>query len=459
MGAVGLLGPDEPRYASIGREMAASGDFVTPRLWGEPWFEKPALLYWVVAAGYRAGLGTDVAPRLPIAVLSCLFLCAYYLLLRRLLDDRAALFATAILATSAAWLAFSHVAVTDLPLAVCFSAAVLTALQPGRRPLLAAGVLLGLAMLAKGLVPVVLSAPLLWFLRRRWRGLLVFYSAALLTAAPWYAAVTMRNGASFWNEFLWKHHFDRFATEALQHQQPFWFYVPVMAGALFPWTPLLALIRWKGLPHAGVNRVLLAMAAFGFLFFSASTNKLPGYLLPLLPLVCAVMGDAAASARRASAALASSAVLLIAIPLIADILPPALDAGLSRAPVDLRHLLPALPLAALAFAAWRLPRAAAIAAVAGAVALGAAYLKTKTYPVLDERVSARGLWRAAEGKNACVGEIHRAWRYGLNFYSVTPLPDCDERPGATPAAARIVQTPGEPPRLETTSSPSASLLP
>ena len=49
----GLLGPDEPRYAAIGREMAISGDWVTPRLWGQPWFEKPALLYWMTAIGFR----------------------------------------------------------------------------------------------------------------------------------------------------------------------------------------------------------------------------------------------------------------------------------------------------------------------------------------------------------------------------------------------------------------------
>ena len=53
----GLLGPDEPRYASIGREMARSGDWITPRLWGEPWFEKPVLLYWMTGAAFKAGLG------------------------------------------------------------------------------------------------------------------------------------------------------------------------------------------------------------------------------------------------------------------------------------------------------------------------------------------------------------------------------------------------------------------
>src|ERR1035438_2283376 len=67
---MGLGSADEPRYAAIGRAMAQSGDWVTPRLWGQPWFEKPALLYWMTAAGFRTGLGPDLAPRLPVAILS-----------------------------------------------------------------------------------------------------------------------------------------------------------------------------------------------------------------------------------------------------------------------------------------------------------------------------------------------------------------------------------------------------
>src|SRR5438046_4773933 len=81
--ATGMLGPDEPRYAAVGREMARSGDWVTPRLWGEAWFEKPALLYWMTGAGFRLGLGDELAPRLPVALLSLLFLAFFPLFLRR----------------------------------------------------------------------------------------------------------------------------------------------------------------------------------------------------------------------------------------------------------------------------------------------------------------------------------------------------------------------------------------
>ncbi|HMD50384.1 MAG TPA: glycosyltransferase family 39 protein, partial [Bryobacteraceae bacterium] len=122
----GLIGPDEARYAAIGRAMAATGDWITPRLWGQPWFEKPALLYWMTAAGFKLGLGPELAPRLPVALASVAFLTYFFVVLRREFGDRAAWYASAILATSAGWLVYSHVAITDLPMSAAFAAAMLT---------------------------------------------------------------------------------------------------------------------------------------------------------------------------------------------------------------------------------------------------------------------------------------------------------------------------------------------
>src|SRR6266545_2995994 len=127
--ATGLIGPDEPRYASVGREMARSGDWVTPRLWGEPWFEKPALLYWMTGAAFRLGLNADLAPRLPVAIASVAFLIFFFFTLRREFGWQPAAYATAILATSAGWVAYSQNGVTDIPLAATFSAAVLLSLR------------------------------------------------------------------------------------------------------------------------------------------------------------------------------------------------------------------------------------------------------------------------------------------------------------------------------------------
>ncbi len=289
MTAVGLHGPDEPRYASIGRAMASSGDWITPRLWGEPWFEKPALLYWLIAAGFRLGLGEEAAPRFLLALLSVAFLYAFFRLLREELTEEAAAYSAAILAASAAWLAYSRTAVTDIPLSVSFALAMLLTMEWHRsgnpRRLAWAGAAMGFAILAKGLVPIVLAAPLLWFGRKRILDLWRFAIAALAVAAPWYALCTAANGAVFLEDFILKHHLSRFATSELQHVQPFWFYLPVLLGAVFPWTPLVVLLRK---PRGHATRFLWAWLLFGFVFFSAAQNKLPGYLLPLLPSLAAL---------------------------------------------------------------------------------------------------------------------------------------------------------------------------
>jgi 4-amino-4-deoxy-L-arabinose transferase-like glycosyltransferase len=453
LSGMGLVGPDEPRYASIAHEMASSGDWITPRLWGSPWFEKPALLYWMIGLAFRCGLGEDVAPRVPVALASLAFLIFYFRVLRREFGAAAAGYASIILATCAGWLAYSQIGATDLPMSAAFAAAMLLSLgwieRGERRGLIATGVLLGVAVLAKGLVPLLLAVPMVWMGRRRWRDLIWPALAGLLVAAPWYAAVTWRHGWLFLNDFFGRHHFQRFAADALMHQQRFWFYLPVLLAGLFPWTPLVVSLFYRRLFDDRRARFLAAWVLFGFVFFSASTNKLPGYLLPLLPAVAALAGLALARRENARWYLAAVAALLGVLPLAAQVLPAALAVGLSRAG-GLR-VSPWAPVGALGFAAlcWWLEnrgrRDMALAVIGCALTAGVVMLKTATYPDIDRAVSARPLWRAIEARRAqvCVERMHRSWRYGLNYYSVTPLPDCD----VSPQPLRVAQEPGQPPRL------------
>lgn len=451
---VGLLGPDEPRYASIGREMARSGDWITPRLWGEPWFEKPPLVYWSIAAGFRAGLGDDLAPRAGVALLSMAFLAFYWRVLRREFGAEAALAATAMLATSAAWLGFSHAAVTDLPLAATFSAAMLLALgwigRGDRRGLVAAGALAGAAVLAKGLVPLVLGLPVLWAGRHRLRDLLRPGPAAafLVVAAPWYIAVTALHGHAFLDEFFVRHHLARFASDSLQHVQPFWFYIPVLAGALFPWSPLVALLFDRPLYKDARVRFLLLWLGFGLVFFSASANKLPGYVLPLIPAATALAGIALARAPKPRA-LTACALLLALTPLVTAVLPGALLRGLTHTSLE-GVAWPAMGLAfVLAAAVWLLARRGktewAVLSVAAATTGAVLWIELATFPVLDRIVSARQVWRqvAERGGEVCVAEVNRGWRYNLNYYSLVPLPDC----ARAPRRLRIEQPPGGAPHL------------
>lgn len=427
---VGLLSQDEPRYASIGREMAQSGDWITPRLWGVPWFEKPALTYWLTAIAFRTGLDADLAPRIPIAIASVLFLAFYFIALRKHFGERAAAFATAILATSAGWLAYSQVGVTDLPLAAAFSAAILLALDTGTLPAVLCGVMLGLAVLAKGLVPLVLAAPLVW--KRKWTEMFLIALACIAIAAPWYVLCWIRNGNIFLQEFFWKHHFERFTSAALQHVQPFWYYLWVLPLSLFPWTATLAGLFNRETVRGRERIILTGVVLWGFLFFSISRNKLPGYLLPLLPPLCALCGVRLAEMRHARVILASAALLLAAVPFIVDVLPTALVSGLSRTPFPPSHWFFLIPAALLAFECWRMDRAGsratAVWALVIAITVLVTYIKVTVYPRLDSVASARSIWRKIESRRqfACVGDVNRAWQYGLNYYSVTPLPACTD---------------------------------
>ena len=452
LSSAGLLGPDEPRYAFIGREMARSGDWLTPRLWGEPWFEKPPLLYWLTAAAFRLGLGQDLAPRAPLAALSVLFLAAQWILLRRLLDLRAGWLATFLNGSTAAWAAYSMIGVTDLPLAVFFQCAVLLAWLETRAPSgwqrYASAACLGAAALAKGLVPLVLFVPVFWFLRKQWRAwagpLLLF----LLLAAPWYAAMTAMHGRPFLDEFFLRHHLSRFSSDELQHVQPFWFYVPVLSGGLFPWIPALMTAGsslWKDIRL----RIPLAVFLFGFLFFSLSRNKLPGYLLPLWPSVCILAGAGLAGAPRAGRPLFWTVMLAGLCQALASALPEALLYGISKASfgdVAWEYFAALLP---LALAVWWLDyrglRLTAAAAAAVIACGGFWYVKLSAAPVLDQVVSARGLWRrvASRSNEVCIDRLHRAWRYGLAYYAGAPLPDCAERP----LPIRIDQEPDALPKI------------
>ena len=281
-------------------------------------------------------MSTELAPRLPGALLAVAFLAFYWWTLRREFSCRAAWLATLILGSSGMWVAYSQNGVTDIPLAVTFSAAMLLAMpwvvRRDTRQLPAAAAMFGLAVLAKGLVPLALAAPLLlgrhvrdWL---RWRVVLPFF----LVALPWYALCYWRNGWAFIHEFFVVHHFSRVTSNALMHGQPVWFYLPVLVAGLLPWTPLLGLMARRTV-YRDRQRVFLAVWVLVVLvLFSISVNKLPGYILPLLPAAAALMALALDEVADARVWLAACAALLVAFPITAQVLPAAVLNGLSRAP-------------------------------------------------------------------------------------------------------------------------------
>jgi 4-amino-4-deoxy-L-arabinose transferase-like glycosyltransferase len=446
----GLLGPDEPRYAAIGREMARSGDWVTPRLWGQPWFEKPALLYWLTAAGFRMGLGTELAPRLPVALISVAFLALFAWVLGREFGCRTAGLATLILGTCWGWIGFSQIGVTDLLVTATFSAGMLLALpwvaKGDARPLPAIAALLGLAVLAKGLVPVVLALPLVF--RGRVRDLVKLRVVApfLAVTLPWYVLCYLRNGMEFLKVFFWEHHFNRFVSGGLMHVQSAWFYIPIFAAGMLPWSPLLVLLVRRG-GWTDPRRVfLLLWIAWGLVFFSISANKLPGYILPLFPAAAVLMALGLEEVADARPWMTVCALLLVAFPIAAEVLPSAVADGLSHASLPRFNWMWLLS-AAVAVSVWMMKdrRVAAAAILAVCATAGIVYLKTSTLPEVDRVASARRIWEHLESRagQVCVANIQRNWRYGLNYYSVMPLPDCKK----DPKPLELWQIAGRPPQL------------
>lgn len=409
--SVGLIGPDEPRYASVAREMAASGDWVTPRLWGAPWFEKPPLEYWGQALAFRLRLGNDLSPRLFNALLGCAFIVFFGWMLAREFGSKAGWTAGLILATSVGWFAESRVAVMDLPLSATFGAAMLCLMHGSRRAILAAGFFLGLAILAKGLVAVVLVLPALWFIRNRWRAATLGAGVCVLTAAPWYLLCYARNGQVFLDEFIVKHHFSRFLSPDLQHVQPWWFFLPVLLGLVFPWTPLLAVLRLDRDPR---KHLLFAWFAWGMVFFSISTNKLPGYILPLLPPLAALIGiELAAHPRRKL--LVACGLLFFLLPPVMQGLPQALAAGSNSATLGINSLTPVfLALGVAAAAYWGREWAIGVAMTSVV-----AYAVVNVLPKLETR----------RPVPACIAEdTHRTRRYLDNYYAGRALPECAVSP-------------------------------
>lgn len=438
---MGLYGPDEPRYASIGREMARSSDLVTPRLWGEPWFEKPPLLYWITSAGYAAGLSSDLAPRVPVALVSIAFLIAFFWMVRREFGVEPAAYSTTILATSAGWIALSSVAVTDLPVSATFGLALLFTLpwlrSGDRRWLNAAAIALGAAFLAKSAEVLVLAVPALWFGRERWRDL--FRPAPVLlflaVAAPWHIACYLRNGDIFLRTLFWQHQIGRFFSPSLQHVQPWWFYTWILPAGFFPWTPVLALLFRRDLYSDRRLAYLLATSAWGFVFFSASVNKLPTYMLPLMPPIALVAGVALQQAKFASrVTVALSALACCGFPVLVVKLP----AAMSRSPQTAGPAAPAtlavVVLVILASVIFIRNRAISLALVALLACTGYMWIKVATLPFLDQAATARPVWRQIHAMDlpVCVKDLPRDWRYGLNYYTEKPLPDCS--PGHPPGA-------------------------
>jgi 4-amino-4-deoxy-L-arabinose transferase-like glycosyltransferase len=485
LGALGLVGPDEPRYAWIARDMQETGDYITPRLHGKPWFEKPPLYYWSAALSFKLFGVSEISARLPSAISALLATLALAWLALRLYGAETARWLLLLLPTTVGMIGFSHAAATDMPFAAMLTIAMVFAtkllnLVPSVTPQSQSttpstnsagsftsfffGLFLGLATLAKGPAAIILSggAVLLWAIfTKRWRDAFrCLHPAAIasfcLTALPWYILCALRN-PDFFRVFIIEHNFNRFLTPEFQHIQPVWYYVPIFILAVFPWiffhafAKLQFLANWiDKLPETSSQAFVLVWAGFTFLFFTLSKSKLPGYIMPAIPPMALLMADSAASLTKDPHSsprwpLLGTSLTLLVFGIVLQ----------RQAP-----RIPALPCAGLACGLMPIWLSAIFGGmVVGVLATGrrvrtslfAGLLTTlllvaeveRFLPEMDASISARYaartvkiVWPELSMDNAAIWQINRSFAYQLNYYARKEIPEW--KPGDTRPALLFV---------------------
>lgn len=312
LGSRPLSAPDEGRYTEIPREMVASGDFVTPRLNGVKYFEKPPLMYWLTSSSIKLFGVNEWALRFWPAFLGLLICLMTYGFGRALYGRRAGLLSAGILSTSLLFYAHTRLLILDMAVSTFIVGALFSFLLATREKtisyqrlyLFCFFVCSALAVLSKGLIGAVLpgTSILLWCALRRdgtslklafkhW-GVEFFF----LIAAPWHVVVSLKN-PEFFNFYFIHEHFERFLTTDHGRYQPFYFFIPILLLGFFPWTGVLcktimSTIKTikRSLDREREALFLLLSSGFIFVFYSASSSKLIPYILPVFPLMSVLMG-------------------------------------------------------------------------------------------------------------------------------------------------------------------------
>jgi len=304
MGNRPFASPDEGRYVEIPREMVVTGDYVTPRLDGMKYFEKPPLFYWLQAASIKAVGINETSMRFWIVLFAIFGCISVFYVGAKCYSRNVGVMSAGILASTLLYYCHSRIIILDLVLSIflcgslwAFFLAFVKKNQskiPKKYLIIAMYVLSALACLTKGLIGAVLPGfvVFLWMLfTNNWKklkeilyvpGILVFLAIFL----PWHVLAAQRNHDFLYYYFVVEH-FLRYTTKFHNRYQPAWFFIPIILAGLIPWTGL-SLMSLKNLVKKSVAKnsenIFLACWIFGiFGFFSFSHSKLISYILPIVP--------------------------------------------------------------------------------------------------------------------------------------------------------------------------------
>ena len=329
-----LVPSDEGRYAEIAREMFASGDWVTIRYNDLKYFEKPPLHFWMTALAYEVFGVNEWSARLWIALSGAAGLLVTAWAAARWYGARVGWLTALVLLATPAWNFGSHFNTLDMSVSAMLAgvlAGVLLAQHPHasarqcRNWMWFAWGAMGLAMLAKGLIGIVLPGLVLvvytllardWAL---WRRLHLLSGGSLMLAivVPWFVLVSLRN-PEFPNFFFIHEHWERYTSTVHHRPGPAWYFVPQLLIDVLPWLGLIPamvrVVRQEPSASGFRPRLLLAVWAVAiFVFFSASGSKLPGYILPIFPALAVLLALALDSMGAAAWKRQMTVALVIAV--------------------------------------------------------------------------------------------------------------------------------------------------
>jgi 4-amino-4-deoxy-L-arabinose transferase-like glycosyltransferase len=330
LGASPLWDEDETRFGAVAREMRRSGDWIVPRDNGAL-ADKPAGLFWVIAAGFALGGETPASARFGSAVAGVASVVLTWMLGHRLYGQRTAFWGAVATATSLLVVVEARAATADAALLAVitgmlwlavrvwwrsgeFAAAVLP-----WRTAAALGVLSGAGILLKGLVAVVVPLfawavflvwaapagsvpgwPARWWAAWRAGRFLTIGAVAILVAAPWHIAVGWMTGGEWLELFCGKHHFGRAVRVMEGHGGVPFLQIPWLFAGMFPWSAFLPLALWRTVRAAAhgaaVAKLLVTWSAVWVLLFSLTATQLPNYVLPAYPVLGLCVGRLVAQA-------------------------------------------------------------------------------------------------------------------------------------------------------------------
>ena len=302
----GFWEPDEARYGEIAREMLEGGSFLIPHLNYVIYAEKPPLLYWLTALSFRIFGVSEFSGRFMVALFAIAAVGATAWFAGRTMDRRRGMLAGAVLATIPLYAAMAQVLTTDMILTALVTIAnfaMFMQWREGGRWCWIAYTAIALGVLTKGPVAIVLPmlaivAFLAWQgeLRGAARRLRLAGGIALIAAlaAPWFIAMVLMI-PGFFDFYFIGEHLRRALESSYSHGEPFYFYIPVLAVGMLPWSAMVPFLTWRHLPENPARRFCIAAALTTIAAFSCANAKLIPYILPAIPPVAILIADGLAS--------------------------------------------------------------------------------------------------------------------------------------------------------------------